>query len=170
MQNFIIKITQENAQLIAKDEIGCFILPTNLSPQFAVEFIKQAHFRNKLVLCTGENAVDFYTQYNTDGLILNTVAEDNPQKIIKQVQKRAPKAILGVITRNRRHEAMLVSECEPDFLIFRFWKDGFAANKELLDWYAELFLIQNAAQIEEDIDFSSLNADFIIIDDTKFKK
>ena len=86
MQNFIIKITQENAQLLEKAEIGCFILPTNLSSQFTAEFIDQAHSRNKLVLCAGENAVEFYHQFNTDGLILNTVAENSPQKLIKQVE------------------------------------------------------------------------------------
>lgn len=168
MQNFIVKITQENTKLLQKPEIGCFILSDKCSPQFAENFVSEAHRQNKLVLCEGENAVAFYQKFNTDGLILNTVKENNPQKLVKAIQKQAPKAILGVVSRNRRHEAMLVSECEPDFVIFKFWKDGFAANKELLDWYAELFLIQNAAQIEEDIDFGVLNADFIILTDTQY--
>ena len=170
MQNFIIRITQENTQMLQKSAIGCYILSTSCSPQFAAEFIQQAHQANKLVLCAGDNLVEFYKTYNTDGLILNTVKEDKPQKLLKQIQAQAPKAIIGVISRNRRHEAMLVSECEPDFVIFKFWKDGLEANKELLDWYAELFLIQNAAQIEEELDFSRLNADFIIIDDVTYQK
>ena len=169
MQNFIIRITQENTKLLKNPDIGCFILPTSCSAEFATNFVEEAQKAGKLVLCEGENVVDFYKKFNTDGLILNTVKENNPKKLIKQVQSLAPKAILGIVTRNRRHEAMLVSECEPDFVIFKFWKDGFENNAELLNWYAELFLIQNAAQIEEDIDYSSLNADFIIIDDSQFK-
>jgi len=168
MQNFIIRITQENNNLLKNAEIGCYILPDTTSPAFAEEFIKKAHAADKLVLCEGDNAADFYLQYNPDGLILNTVQEANPSKKIKEVRQKVKKAVLGVITRNRRHEAMLVSECEPDFVIFRFWKDGLDKTKELLDWYAELFLIQNAAQIEEDFDFSSLHADFIILDDVKY--
>jgi len=168
MQNFIVRITQENFKLLEQAEIGCFILPDTASPEFASEFIKKAHAADKLVLAEGENALDFYLQYNPDGLILNTVKAEKPQKLIKEVQKKAQKAVLGVVTRNRRHEAMLVSECEPDFVIFKFWKDGFESNKELLDWYGELFLIQNAAQIEDDCDFSALSADFIILDDVKY--
>ncbi len=168
MQNFIVRITQENFKLLNRAEIGCFILPDTTSPEFAAEFIAKACAADKLVLAEGEKALDFYLQYNPDGLILNTAKEANPAKAIKEVQKKAKKAVLGVVTRNRRHEAMLVSECEPDFVIFKFWKDGFESNKELLDWYGELFLIQNAAQIEEDCDFSALNADFIILDDVKY--
>lgn len=169
MQNLIIKITQENTNLVADDKIGCFILPDNCAPAFAKEFIVAARKNNKLVLVDGEKAVDFYQKYNPDGVILNTVKEAQPQKIIKQIKKTLPSAIIGVISRNRRHEAMLVSECEPDFIIFKFWRDGLNANKELLDWYCEFFLIQCAAQIEEEFDYSSLNADFIIIEDVKYK-
>lgn len=168
MQNFIVRITQENNNLLNNAEIGCFILPDTTSPKFAETFVTAAHAAGKLVLSEGERALDFYLQYNTDGLILNTAKADKPQKMIKEVQKKAPKAVLGVVTRNRRHEAMIVSECEPDFVIFKFWKDGFESNKELLDWYGELFLIQNAAQIEDDCNYSALNADFIILDDVKY--
>ncbi|MBR6355328.1 MAG: hypothetical protein IKR92_00595 [Alphaproteobacteria bacterium] len=168
MQNFIIRITQENNNLLNRAEIGCFILPDTTTPEFAAKFIESAQKADKLVLAEGVNALAFYQKYGTDGLILDTSKEANPAKVIKAVQKQAPKAVLGVVSRNRRHEAMLVSECEPDFVIFKFWKDGLDANKELLDWYAELFLIQNAMQIEEDFDFSALPADFVILDDVKY--
>lgn len=168
MQNFIVRITQENTNLINRTELGCFILPDTASPQFARDFIDAAQKAGKLVLAEGKDAVEFYQKFGTDGLILDTSKEEKPAKAIKNVQKQAPKAVLGVISRNRRHEAMLVSECEPDFVIFRFWNDGLEKSKELLDWYAELFLIQNAVQIEEDFDFSALNADFVILDDVKY--
>lgn len=168
MQNFIVRITQENTNLINRAELGCFVLPDATEPKFATAFIEKAQNAGKLVLAEGENAVAFYQEFGTDGLILDTSKEEKPAKMLKSVQTQTPKAVLGVVCRNRRHEAMLVSECEPDFVIFRFWKDGLEKSKELLDWYAELFLIQNAAQIEEDFDFSALNADFVILNDVKY--
>lgn len=169
MQRFIVKITQENAKLLSDHDIGCFIVTSELSKRFLEKFVTAAHEQKKLVLAAGEDAVDLYKQYQTDGLIVNTIKEIKPQKIVKEMQKLAPKAILGVICRNRRHEAMLVSECEPDFVIFKFWEDGYAGNKELLEWYNDLFLLQNAVQIEEDIDFKTLPADFVILDDIKYQ-
>jgi hypothetical protein len=170
MQNSIIKITQKNFSFIKRTEIGCFILPDTADTAFADEFIKQAHAENKLVLTEGNNALDFYLTHHTDGLIIDTSKDDKPQKSVKEIQKKAPKAILGVICRNRRHEAMLVSECEPNFVIFKVWAEGFDANKELLAWYNELFLIQNAAQIEEPCDYASLPTDFVILDDIILQK
>lgn len=168
MQNFIIRITQENTQLLTDEKIGCFILSDTCDEKFAKKFIKEAKTSNKLVLIAGQNAVQIYKDYEADGIIADTAKETEPQKIVKQLKKQAPRAIIGVITRNRRHEAMLVSEAEPDFVIFRFWKDGFADNAELLKWYNDLFLIQNAAQIEEDCDYKQLPADFIILSDQQY--
>ena len=168
MQNFIVRITQENVNLLSRPEISCFILAETCTPEFAKRFIAEAEKLDKPVLIEGENALAFYKDLGADGIILDTSKAQNPAVLIKETQKQAPHAVLGVICRNRRHEAMLVSECEPDFVIFKFWQDGFLHNKELLDWYADLFLIQNAAQIEEDCDFSTLNADFIILDDVKY--
>ena len=65
---------------------------------------------------------------------------------------------------------MLVSECEPDFVAFKVWRDGIEQTRELLEWYNEFFLIQSAAQIEDDeVNIAKLTADFVIIDDVKFE-
>ena len=70
---------------------------------------------------------------------------------------------IGLITRNRKHESMLVSEVEPDFVVFRVWKDGFDKVKELTDWYQDFFLIQSAAWVMEDgVPVEDLCTDFII--------
>ncbi|MBO6281787.1 MAG: hypothetical protein J6N49_04555 [Alphaproteobacteria bacterium] len=167
MQNLIIRITQENTKLITDDKIGCFILADSMSAEFMAKFTEEAHKHNKLVLTSGNNAVEAYQNCKADGLIIDSSKEEKPQKLVKQIQAQAKKAILGVITRNRRHEAMLVSECEPDFVIFRFWKDGFSENLELLEWYNELFLIQNAVLPAEEIELSNIRSDFIILDDTR---
>ena len=35
---------------------------------------------------------------------------------------------------------MIVSEAEPDFVVFKVWKDGFESVRELTDWYNDFFL------------------------------
>ena len=168
MQNFIIRITQENTKLLNDDKIGCFILPDTVSSEFAECFISEAKQKEKLVLAHGDNALQFYQQFNPDGLILNTVKEENPRKFIENIRAQAKKAIIGVISRNRRHEAMLVSEAEPDFIIFQIWKEGLENNVELIDWYNEFFLIQNAAWPKEEVDYKTVKSDFVILDDTEY--
>lgn len=168
MQNFIIKITQENTNILSEEQIGCFILPDTVSPEFAQSFIEQAHKKNKLVLVCGGNALQFYKRFCPDGLILNTVKQENPRKYVEDIKSQAPKALIGAVSRNRRHEAMLVSEAEPDFVIFQVWKEGFANSKELFEWYNDFFLIQNAAWPQEKVEISALKADFVILDDAEY--
>lgn len=170
MQNFIIRITQKNFNIIENPQCRCFILPDTTSVEFAAEFVQKAHAADKLVLASGEKAVSFYQKNNLDGFMVDTSKESAPQKLIKKLQAQNPQAIIGVISRNRRHEAMLVSECEPDFVAFKVWQEGLEQTRELLQWYNELFLIQSAAQIEDnDVDISTISADFIIIDDVEVK-
>lgn len=168
MQKLIIRITQENTKLIADSNLQCFILPDSLPQSFITDFCAKAKTAEKLVLLSGEKAADLYLQKLGDGLIIDTSKDENPAKHIKEIKAKCKKSLLGVICRNRRHEAMLVSECEPDFIIFRFWKDGFAANSELLKWYSEFFLIQSAVQPEDEVDTSNLSADFLILSDDAY--
>ena len=168
MQKLIIRITQENTKLIADSNLQCFILPDSLPQSFIADFCAKAKTAEKLVLLSGEKAADLYLQKLGDGLIIDTSKDENPAKHIKEIKAKCKKSLLGVICRNRRHEAMLVSECEPDFIIFRFWKDGFAAKSELLKWYSEFFLIQSAVQPEDEVDTSNLSADFLILSDDAY--
>ncbi len=170
MQNFIIRITQKNFLLTERAEIGCFILPDTLEDAFAGEFVHKARQNGKLALVAGQAALNKYAAWQADGLIIDTSKEAAPQKVLKVAKEKAPQALIGAVVRNRRHEAMLASEAEPDFVIFRVWADGFAATQELLTWYSELFLIQCAAQIEEPCAYAALSADFIILDDTQWQK
>lgn len=169
MQNLIVKITQQNDSLLDKTDIGCFILEDNTNTEFATAFIRQAHTKNKLVLICGENALITCKNLSADGIIADTSKETNPKKIIKELQKKSTGLILGIITRNRRHEAMIVSECEPDFVIFKVWQNGLDENAELLNWYNELFLIQSAALVEDEVDLNKIKADFLILDEKKYK-
>ena len=165
MQNLIINITQENFKLLEDDNFRCFILPQNLSKKFKQEFINKAKQKEKLCLLFGDNADEEYALLGADGIILDLSKEEKPQKIIKDFRQKNQKALLGVISRNRRHEAMLISECEPDFIIFKVWSDGLEKSKELLDWYGEFFLIQAAIMPMEGCLTEGLPADFIIKND-----
>jgi len=170
MQNFIIRITQENTDLLKVSSLSCFILPSGFPVEFLKNFTKFAQKENKLVLFSGEDALSSYEKYQGDGFILDVSAKEFKPKELIQIIRSHSCAFIGVVCRNRRHEAMLVSECEPAFVIFRVWKDGFAENKKLLDWYNELFLIQSAAQIEDnDISLSDLKTDFLILSDLQYK-
>ena len=165
MQNLIINITQENFSLLENPELKCFILPQNLKTDFVRAFIQNAHQKGCLCLLSGDDAAEKYAEFAADGVVLDLSKEEKPQKIIKEFKKKNPKALLGVISRNRRHEAMLISECEPDFIAFKVWADGFNKSKELLEWYADLFLIQSAVMPMDDCDISAIPADFAIKND-----
>ena len=169
MQNFIIRITQENTKPAENQKVGCFIMAADLSAEFIQKFSLIAHQNDKLVLAEGEKAPDLCQQKLVDGIIVDTTKAENPKAFIKAIRAKLPKkSIIGALCRNRRHEAMLVSEGEPDFIIFKVWKDGFAENAELIKWYNDLFLIQNAVKIEEECNFKQLPADFVILDDTEY--
>ena len=160
MQKFIIHICDENFDFKFLENFECFLLAQNLDSHFIFEFINLAHKKNKLVLTT--SVVDCLA-YSADGVLLDLSKSENIKKdYFKQTQNLKNKFI-GVICRNRRHEAMLVSECEPDFVVFRAWADGIQKVKELTDWYSEMFLIQSALLLVEDVPYQTFKTDFIII-------
>ena len=165
MQNLIIRITQENINILNCKEYRCFILAENLSFDFMESFICKAHQLNKLVLIA--DAAEIYLKLKADGIVIDCSKDEKPQIVVKALKQKMPQAIIGVISRNRRHEAMIISECEPDFIIFNVWHDGFEHTKELIGWYNELFLIQCAAQINEEVNYKLLPCDFVILDDKK---
>lgn len=165
MQNLIINITQENFALLKNKEIGCFILANTLSEDFRTEFIAKAKAAEKLCLLLSDGKE--FSLNNADGVVFDLSKEDAPQKILKNFKLKNPRLITGAISRNRRHEAMLISECEPEFVIFNVWNDGFDKCRELLEWYNEFFLIQSAVWPREKCDYTSLAADFVILDDVE---
>ena len=166
MQKLIINITQENFKPLEDNDLGCFILTRELSESFKQRFITQAHKIGKLCLFSGQEPIEEYLKFGADGVILDLSKEEKPQRIIKEFKQKNPKAVLGVISRNRRHEAMLISECEPEFVIFKIWADGIDKTKELLDWFNEFFLIQSAIlPVDASLEIEKLAVDFIIKND-----
>ena len=165
MQKNITKIDVVDYKILEKMNDECFILNTSLDDEFCRKFVEKANLEDKIVLFYGDDAIAKNKTFDADGVILDLGAEhlkERMQDVRKQLGKRK---FVGLFTRSRRHESMLVSEVEPDFVIFKVYRDGFDNIKELTDWYNDFFIIQSASWVMEEIDESvlkSLNTDFII--------
>jgi hypothetical protein len=65
---------------------------------------------------------------------------------------------------------MIVSENEPDFVIFKVWHDGQDKTIELAKWYNEFFLLQMAIMPQDDdIAFEEYLADIMILTPETYK-
>lgn len=163
MQKNIIRVDEENNEILENMSEECYVLNADLGADFCRKFTAKAAECERIVLFYGENAVDKAKIYGADGVVLDLGAEEVKDKLVAVRKTLGKGCIVGLFTRNRRHESMLVSEAEPDFVIFKVWKDGFDGVKELTDWYADFFLIQSAAWVmEEGVDVAELRTDFVI--------
>ena len=146
-----------------EDEAECYALAVELGEDFCRSFIRHAQMSDKIVLLYGENAAELCLNYEADGVVLDLGADELQEKMSALRKKLGKRKYIGLFARNRKHESMVVSEVEPDFVVFRVWKDGFDRVKELTDWYNDFFLIQSAAWLmDDDVDVSTLNTDFVI--------
>ncbi len=169
MNKFIVKVNQENFDSLSFPNIECFALDSSLSKSFIKSFKEKA--KDHIVLAYGEEASLLCKELELDGIIADLSKEEKISAKIKEIQKQIGDKILGAVSRSRRHEAMIVSESEPDFVIFKAYKDGAEKVQELTSWYNEFFLIQSAISLEEDnINFSDFIADIVIISDVEYKK
>ena len=96
------------------------------------------------------------------------VSLDSSQPIKKQLrplrESLGAKKVLGAIIDPSRHEAMLASEVEPEFIAFRITTQNQDKARDIIAWYNELFLIQSAADLSRGVlDVSDLDVDFVII-------
>lgn len=163
MPKFIIKIGPTDTQFIENEDICCYIADS----QSSKNIVSQAKSSDKLVLGEGEV---YSFEADLDGLIIREEVNDKFPKYIKSVQKRIKGKFTGICCRPTRHEAMLASEAEPDFVIFEINPEEQKAAIEVLQWYSELFLIQSAVTYFEKIDKKLLDlADFIILNATEYK-
>ena len=162
MQKIILFITSEKFSAIDDSRFECFILQENLSSHFKADFVKRALQKQKLVLTL---SVSDCLAYGADGVLLDFSKSEKIALDYRTYKKDLKDKIIGAICRNRRHEAMLVSECEPDFVTFRAWSAGIEKVRELTSWYNEMFLIQSALLPEENIDYQSFQTDFVILRD-----
>lgn len=166
MQKFIIHITEQKFELLELDDLQCFILNPDLPDSFVTKFVQLAKEKQKLVLGFDAKSV---AKFNLDGAMVDLSKSENIASDYMTLTQGLKNKFIGAICRNRRHEAMLVGECEPDFVVFRAWADGQEKVKDLTSWFYQMFLLQSALLPVEDIDFASFETDFVILDDTKYK-
>lgn len=168
MQKFIIRITRPDMSLLQDDRLECFILTAGLPEDFAAEFAAAAARTGRLVL---GDTPGVCLRFKLDGFIVDLSGSENISADFRKAGTGLKNKFSGIICRNRRHEAMIASECEPDFIIFKAWRDGAEKIRELAAWYNEMFLIQSALYPQEDgVNFRDFATDFVILNDTALQK
>lgn len=163
MQKFIVRVESEEKRFSDKMEGECYALNAALDEEYCREFVEKAAAESRIVLFYGEGAVKTAVHLGADGVILDLGVEGLKEKMAAVRKELGKSGVVGLFTRNRRHESMIVSEAEPDFVVFKVWKNGFESVRELTDWYNDFFLIQSAAWIMEDgVPSEELRTDFVI--------
>ena len=163
MQKFIVRVESEEKRFSDKMEGECYALNAALDEEYCREFVEKAAAESRIVLFYGEGAVKTAVHLGADGVILDLGVEGLKEKMAAVRKELGKSGVVGLFTRNRRHESMIVSEAEPEFVVFKVWKDGFESVRELTDWYNDFFLIQSAAWIMEDgVPSEELRTDFVI--------
>ena len=163
MQKFIVRVESEEKRFSDKMDGGCYALNAALDEEYCREFVEKAAAESRIVLFYGEGAVKTAVHLGADGVILDLGVEGLKEKMAAVRKELGKSGVVGLFTRNRRHESMIVSEAEPDFVVFKVWKDGFESVRELTDWYNDFFLIQSAAWIMEDgVPTEELRTDFVL--------
>ncbi len=161
MPNIILKINSPADKIFSSDRICCYLTACKLPAD------KLAALQNtgKMVLA----APDFYTP-DCSGMVVD-VDSAKPVKVqIRPLREKiGAKKALGAVINPTRHEAMLASETEPEFVAFRYTKENAAAAAEVIRWYNELFLIQSAVDLSAGlVDIKGLDVDFVIINSSDY--
>ncbi len=161
MPDIILKINNSNDKIPLSDSICCYLVACRLPAD------KLAVLQNsgKMVLATPDS-------YTSD--CAGMVAEVDSAKPVKvQIrplrEKLGAKKALGVVINPTRHEAMLASETEPEFVAFRYKQENATKAAEVIRWYNELFLIQSAVDLSSGlVDVKGLDVDFVIINSSDY--
>ena len=165
MQKFIVILDSAHRSLLADPTLECFLVETSAGRDFIASLLAEAAPLGKMILLSGEGAAELCKELNADGVVLDVSNVERFKALIAETRGVIGNSrALGVMTRNRRHEAMIVSEMEPDFVVFSAWVDGAEKSRDLVAWYNELFLIQSAIMVrDENLDFSGFDCDIVIL-------
>ena len=171
MPNFILNINSpDDDLLLANPDIQCCLLNSEIEPKLLKKIIFQLQQAERIVLLFGANACELCNQLSVDGVALDLSKSNNLKQDITYARKQIGKKFLGAIVRNRRHEAMVASENEPDFIIFKIWEQGFEQTLSLAEWYSEFFLLQMAIfPQDDDVDIKRYPADILILTPRQYK-
>ena len=165
MPQIILKINNNSDKIYENDDICCYILESELSDSTVNNVINTG----KPVLFAGKHATDKLKTFG-DGIIIDVDSQKPLKPQVRPIREKiSTKKIIGTIIEPTRHEAMLASETEPEFVIFRVSEHNFDKAKNLIEWYNELFLIQCAAQSNSFFPrLKELDVDFLVINSQNF--
>lgn len=169
MQSFIIKLENQNEDLINDDNICCYLIDSSYKREKINGLAERIHAGDRLLLVGGKDADDICREYGLDGVVVE-VSEDLPHKkqLLELRGKIGNGRFVGVICPLQRHAAMIISETEPDFVAFRI--NNLERAREIISWYNELFLIQSAViSGSADCDLRGFDTDFLILTPEEFK-
>ena len=164
MPQIILKINTVNDKIYDSENICCYLADASL-PENSLQKLKNS---GKLLLLFGDKAAEKLKPLDADGVVVWT---DSKKPIKAQIrpfrEKIGAKKALGVVIAATRHEAMLASEVEPEFVAFRLENRGQEAD--VIKWYNELFLIQSAIDLSGGLqDIKGLDVDFVIINSSDY--
>lgn len=167
MPNFILKLNSTQDTVYQSENIICYLLDTKLGS----DFIKSFDAQGKMVLLQGKEAAPLCKSLDTSGMVLELDTGLPIKAQVIQIRETiGAQKVFGAIIPPRRHEAMLISETEPEFVAFKFSVYEQAKAAELIAWYNELFLIQSAVDLSDGLqEFSNLDTDFVIINSSDYK-
>ncbi len=171
MPNFILNITsQDDDLMLSNPDIQCYLLASDIDYQTLQKLVHQISNAGKISLLYGEKSLDLISALPADGVLVDLSKSENIKKEMSLIRHQIKDGVLGVICRNRRHEAMIVSENEPDFVVFKIWNDGCDKTLELAKWYNEFFLLQMGVfPQDENADFTQYPCDIIILTPERYK-
>lgn len=112
MQKFIVRVESEEKRFSDKMEGECYALNAALDEEYCREFVEKAAAESRIVLFYGEGAVKTAVHLGADGVILDLGAEGLKEKMAAVRKELGKSGVVGLFTRNWRHESMIVSEAE----------------------------------------------------------
>lgn len=155
MPNIILKINAASDKIYRSDNICCYFVAAPLPAAMQNELAASG----KMILAAPG------VEMPADGLVAE-VDSSKPVKVQLRPlrEKLGTKKVLGAVINPTRHEAMLASEVEPEFVAFRLTAENLSKAADVIKWYNELFLIQSAADLSAGLqDIKGLDVDFVII-------
>ncbi len=166
MPQIILKINTVNDKIYDSENVCCYLADASL-PENSLQKIKNS---GKLLLLFGDKAAEKLKPLDADGIVVWT---DSKKPIKAQIrplrEKIGAKKALGVVIAATRHEAMLASEVEPEFVAFRLDQENKGLEADVIKWYNELFLIQSAIDLSSGLqDIKGLDVDFVIINSSDY--
>ena len=167
MPNIILKINNITDTIHKSDNIVSYLIDASLGENFIKNFTNDG----KMVLLCGKDAASTCKELNVDGIVSELDINLPIKAQVTMIREIiGGQKVFGAIIPARKHEAMLVSETDPDFVCFKFTGEINPRANDIIQWYNDLFLIQLAIDMTEvKHDLCGEDTDFIIINSENYE-